>query len=275
MKRSLIATVILCAAGLVCAADTTPTTIPPGEPQAKARLDASNRHTDYVDIKIPGSDVPLKTFIVHPERPDKAPVVIVIMEIYGLSDWLKATCDQLAADGFIAVAPDFISGKGPNGGGTEAFANRSDVTRAVSGLKTPDVMTAISAARDYALKLPSANGKYATMGFCWGGGQSFAYAANDSDLNAAVVFYGPPPADLTKVKAPIAGFYGGNDNRITATVAPTTDKMKALGKTYDPHIYEGAGHGFMRSQSDQRSADLKAAQQAWPIAIQFLRDNTK
>ena len=154
------------------------------------------------------------------------------MEIFGLSDWLRGTCDQLAADGFIAIAPDFISGKGPKGGGTEEFTNRSDVTRLVSGLKAADVMADINAARIYGLKLPSANGKTATVGFCWGGGMSFSYATVQPDLNAAVVFYGTPPAEdqLAKIKCPVMGFYGGNDNRISSTVPTTEATMKKLEK---------------------------------------------
>ncbi|HVT81729.1 MAG TPA: dienelactone hydrolase family protein [Phycisphaerae bacterium] len=237
-----------------------------GQP-SKDRLGFSPRHGENIEIKMAGKEKPLKAFIVHPERADKAPVVLVIMEIYGMSDWLKATTDQLAADGFIAIAPDFTSLK--------EGATASSGGNVTQGITAADVIAECNAARDYGLKLPNANGKSASVGFCWGGGMSFSYAAAQPDLNAAVVFYGTPPADdqLAKIKAPVAGFYGGNDARITSTVAPTTEKMKTLGKSYDPHVYEGAGHGFMRGQS--AGANEKAAKEAWPLVIKFLKDNTK
>ena len=230
-------------------------------PASLDRLAASPRHQETVAIKVPGVDQPMKAFIVYPERPDKAPVVLCIMEIYGMTDWVKAATDQLAADGFIALAPDFTSLK-PAG-------------TAVSAIPAAEIMADLNAARDYGLKLPAANGKSATVGFCWGGGMSFSYAAAQPDLNAAVVFYGTPPADgeLPRIKAPIAGFYGGSDARVTATVAPTTEKMKTAGKSYDPHVYDGAGHGFMRAQTPGPNA--KAAQEAWPLVVKFLKDNTK
>ncbi len=234
---------------------------------SKDRLAASPRHQEMIDLKVPGQEKALKALIVYPERSDKAPVVICIMEVFGMSDWVKATTDQLAADGFIAIAPDFTSLKS----GTVA----TGAMTATQGITAADVIAESNAARDYGLKLPSCNGKSASVGFCWGGGMSFAYAAAQPDLNAAVVFYGTPPADdqLAKIKCPVAGFYGGNDNRITATVAPTTEKMKTLGKSYDPHVYDGAGHGFMRQQNND--ANSKAAETAWPLVVKFLKENTK
>jgi carboxymethylenebutenolidase len=246
--------------------------LPPGEKDAKVAIEKSPRHGEYVDITVPGAKTPLKAYIVYPERKDKAPVVIVIMEIFGLSDWIKGVTDQLAADGFIAIAPDMLSGHGPNGGGTESLGGRDGVTQAVRGLKADEVTADLNAVREYGMKLPASNGKTATIGFCWGGGQSFAYASNQPDLNAAVVYYGTPAKDLDKVKAPVMGFYGGNDNRITSTVQPTEEAMKQLGKKYTPHVYDGAGHGFLRQQD---GANMKATQEAWPATIAFLKENTK
>jgi len=251
--------------------------IPPAEVDAKARLNSSPRHGEWVDIEIPNSKTPVKAYIVYPERKDKAPVVLVIQEIFGLTDWVRSVTDQLAAEGFIAIAPDFLSGKGPNGGGTESFASRDDVTRAVRDVKADDVVVILDATRKYALAQPAASGKSASVGFCWGGGMSFIYATSQPDLNAAVVYYGTPPHDseLPKIKAPIAGFYGGDDARITATVQPTEEKMKKFDKPYTPHIFDGAGHGFLRAQDQRNGANLKAAQQAWPATIDFLRKYTE
>lgn len=249
-------------------------TLPPSETTAKAALDQTPRHTEYVDVKAGGATV--KIFVAYPERKDKAPVVIVIHEIYGLSDWIRGVADALAREGFIAVAPDLISGKGPGGGGTDAAASRDDVVKLVTALSRDEVTTRLDAVRDYAIRLPSANGRSATVGFCWGGSTSFAYAASQPALNAAVVYYGTAPdtAALATIKAPVAGFYGGDDARVTATVDPTKAEMAKLGKVYEPAVYDGAGHGFLRQQEARDGANLKASEQAWPRTIAFLKKHT-
>jgi carboxymethylenebutenolidase len=251
--------------------------LPPGEKDAKAVLEKSPRHGEWVDIAVPERKTPLKSYIVYPERAEKAPVVIVIHEIFGESDWIRGVADQLAADGFIAIAPDLLSGHGKDGGGTDSFGGRDEVIKAIRGLKTPEVMADLDAVREHGLKLPASNGKTATIGFCWGGGQSFAYAAHQPKLDAAVVYYGTPPSDdaMKQINAPILGNYGGNDARVTATVEPTQAAMKKLGKLYEPHIYAGAGHGFLRAQDGQDGANQKAAEQAWPATIAFLREHMK
>lgn len=250
--------------------------MPPAEEGAKERLDHSPRHGEFVSVDVAGT--PIRTWVVYPERSDKAPVVLVIHEIYGLSDWVRAVADQLAAEGFIAVAPDLLSGKGPGGGGTESAASRDDVVKLVQTL-TPDETTArLNAVRDWAVKLPAANGKSGTVGFCWGGSASFAYAAAQPGLNAAVVYYGTAPTNetaLAAIKAPVLGNYGGDDARVGATVAPTEAAMKKAGKSYEPHTYEGAGHGFLRQQSGKGGANMKATKEAWPRTIAFLKENLK
>ena len=252
--------------------------LPPGEGQAKQRLEQSPRHGEYVDIKVDGGRAPLRSYVVYPERKEKAPVVIVIQEIFGLTDWIKSVADQLAADGFIAIAPDLLSGQGKDGGGTESFGSRDEVTKAVRSLKAEDVVTALNAVRDYGKKLPASNGKTATIGFCWGGAQSFNYAVAQPALDAAVVYYGTSPSDpsaFEKIKAPVLGLYGSDDARVNATVPPAQEAMKKANKTYQAHTYEGAGHGFLRQQDGRDGANLKAAQQAWPETIRFLREHTK
>lgn len=251
--------------------------LPPGEQQAKAALEKSPRHGEWVDVKLPSGGTPIRAWVVYPERKDKAGVVIVIHEIFGLSDWIRSVADQLAKEGFIAIAPDFISGLGPNGGGTDSVASRDDVTKLVRGLTPEDATARLNAVRDYALKLPAANGKSATIGFCWGGARSFAYAAAQPGLNAAVVYYGTSPEapDLAKIKAPVLGLYGADDARVNATVGPAEAEMKKLGKFYEPNTYEGAGHGFLRQQDGRDGANLKATQKAWPRTVAFLRQNLK
>ena len=215
---------------------------------AKQILEKSPRHQEWVSVKHDNRVV--QTFVVYPESKQKAPVVIVIHEIFGLSDWARSVADQLAAHGYIAVAPDLLSGFGPNGGGTSAFANTQDTMKAVSGLD-PDVVTAdLNAVADYAKNLPASNGKIAVSGFCWGGSQSFRFATNRKDLSAAFVFYGTGPQNVASITAPVYGFYAGNDARVDATIPGSVDAMKAAGKKYDPVTYEGAGHGFMRAGED-------------------------
>jgi len=215
---------------------------------AKTRLDASPRHHEYVALK--HGDRTLRAFVAYPEVKTKAPVVILIHEIFGLTDWPKEMADELAAKGFIVIAPDLLSGFGPNGGGSSEFPDQDAAVRAVSGLNPDTVMADLDAAADYGKHLPAANGKIAVIGFCWGGGKSFAFAAHRKDLSAAFVFYGTAPADVTTITAPVYGFYAGNDARIGATIPATTTAMKAAGKKYEPVTYDGAGHGFMRAGED-------------------------
>ena len=250
--------------------------LPPAEDTARAALEKSPRHGEYVDVKV-GSADSVRTWIVYPERKEKAGVVLIIHEIYGLSDWIRGVADQLARDGFIAVAPDLITGKGQNGGGTDSVASRDEVVKLIRGLTADEVTARLNGVRDWAVKLPAANGKSATIGFCWGGGKSFAYASSQPKLNAAVVYYGTSPeaSDLAKIQAPVLGLYGGDDARVDATIPPAEAEMKKLGKKYEPHLFEGAGHGFLRAQGDRNGANLKATRQAWPRTVSFLREKLK
>ena len=217
----------------------------PAQDWAKARLDASPRHREYITLQHGGRSV--QALVVYPEVKTKAPVVILIHEIFGLSDWAKEMADELAGQGFIVIAPDLLSGFGPNGGGSSEFASQDANIKAVSGLDPGVVLADLDAAADYGKHLPAASGKIAVVGFCWGGGKSFAFAAHRRDLSAAFVFYGPGPADVSAITAPVYGFYAGNDARVGATVPQTVIDMKAAGKTYEPVTYDGAGHGFMRA----------------------------
>lgn len=215
---------------------------------AKARLEASPRHREYVTLKHGSRS--LQAFVVYPEVKEKVPVVILIHEIFGLSDWAKEMADELAAQGFIVVAPDLLSGFGPGGGGSSEFPSVDATVKAVSGLDPGGVNDDLDAAADYAKHIPAGNGEIATVGFCWGGTKSFAFAAHRKDLSAAFVFYGSGPADVTPITAPVYGFYAGNDARIGATLPATLEAMKAAGKKYEPVTYDGAGHGFMRAGED-------------------------
>jgi carboxymethylenebutenolidase len=191
----------------------------------------------------------VQAFVVYPEVKEKAPVVLVIHEIFGLSNWARSMADDLAAAGYIAIAPDLLSGMGPKGGGSSEFPDQDATVKAVSMLNPETVTADLDATADYAKKLPASNGKLAVVGFCWGGGKSFAFATHRKDLSAAFVFYGPGPDAnaIANITAPVYGFYAGNDSRIGASVPGTAAAMKAAGKKYEPVTYEGAGHGFMRA----------------------------
>jgi carboxymethylenebutenolidase len=231
---------------------------------AKATLEKSSRHREWVTIKHDGRSV--ETFVVYPESKSKTPVVLVIHEIFGMTDWVQDLADQVAAAGYIAVAPDLLSGMGPNGGRSSDFAEGKTM-EAVSHLNPDQVTADLNAAADYARKIPASNGKLFVGGFCWGGGQTFRFATNRADLAAAFVFYGAPPDKdaMARIKAPVYGFYAGNDARIGAMIPDTVAQMKAAGKTYDIVTYNGAGHGFMRAGEapDAKDADKKARTEAW------------
>jgi carboxymethylenebutenolidase len=257
MKRLLLP---LAALAVVCSAS--------AQDWAKARFEKSPRHFEWVKIKSGGRD--LNAFITYPEVKSKATTVIVIHENQGLTDWARSVTDQLAEAGYIAIAPDLLSGMGPNGGSTPEFPNRDAISKAFAELaQKPDQVTAdLNAVLGHVTKLPASNGKIVVGGFCWGGGQTFRFAANNKDIKAALVFYGPPPKDedIGKITAPVYGFYGGNDARINASIPKTEELMKAAGKKYEPVIYEGAGHGFMRAGEDPSNtneANKKARDEAW------------
>lgn len=229
---------------------------------AKPRLNNSPRHREWVDLK--SGDRTLKAFVVYPERKEKAPVVLVIHEIFGLTDWVRGVCDQLAENGVIAIAPDLLSG--------QTFADIDGAIKAISALPKEQVQADLDAASDYALKLPASSGTLAVGGFCWGGGWTFTYANTNPKLKAAYSFYGTAADDASKVAhiaGPVYGFYGENDERVNATIAKASELMKAAGKKYEPVIYKGGGHGFMRegetpdSTDANHAANVKAREDAW------------
>src|SRR5258705_8006191 len=220
---------------------------------AKQRLAKSPRHQEWVKVKNGSREV--NSFIVYPEVKTKATAVVVIHEIFGMSDWVQSLTDQLAEAGYIAIAPDLLSGMGPNGGGTSSL-DRNGVGQAIRDLPPDQITADLNAVTDYVSKLPASNGKVVVTGYCWGGSQSFRFATNRPSLKTAFVFYGSAPAGadgtpdkaaLAKINSPVYGFYAGNDERINATLAKTSEAMTELKKTFEPVTYAGAGHGFMRA----------------------------
>jgi carboxymethylenebutenolidase len=246
----------------------------PAQDWAKARLEKSPRHGEWVTVTNGSREV--KCFITYPEVSQKATAVLVIHEIFGLTDWVRGVTDQLAEAGYIAIAPDLLSGAAPGGGGTAELGAGDAVRRAISSLKPGQITDDLNAVAAYVSRLPASNGKLAVGGFCWGGSQTFRYATNNKEIKAALVFYGSGPdeeEDIKRISAPVYGFYGGNDERVNSTISKSKELMKQAGKTYDPVIYEGAGHGFMRAGEDPagNEGNKKAREQGWTRVKEILK----
>ncbi len=240
---------------------------------AKKSLDDSPRHLEWVDVK--NGDRTVKCFIAYPEVKDKATAVIVIHEIFGLTDWVRSVCDQLAEAGYIAIAPDLLSGMAPDGGGTAELGGNDKVRGVITSLPADQITADLNATADYVTKLLACNSKVAVAGFCWGGAQCFRYATNNKELKAALVFYGTGPKeakDIARINCPVYGFYGENDARVNASIPQSEELMKEAGKTYEPVTYKEAGHGFLRAGQDPQgnAANKQAREEAWKRIKQIL-----
>ena len=243
--------------------------IPASGVTAAQRIAASPRHGEWVAIKVGATDS-VMAWVVYPERAQKAPVVIAIHENTGLNIWTRSVADQLAAEGFIGIAPDMTT-MAKTGSLTDETPG--DVGRQLIQKATPEfVNAALDAVAKYGMSLAAAQPRYGVIGFCWGGGRSFLHATHAPGLGASVVFYGSPPnaEQMANIKAPVLGLYGGADARINATIPGADSAMKRLGKAYEYHIFDGAGHGFLRGQENSE-ANAKAAQEAWPKTVAFLK----
>jgi carboxymethylenebutenolidase len=244
--------------------------LPASNATAAERIARSPRHGEWASVKVGPSDS-VTVWVVYPERREKAPVVLVIHDNRGLTPWSRSVADQLAADGFIGIAVDLLTMKRKGNLTTEWAV---DSVRAVLGTLTPEeINRSLDAVAKYGMALPAALPKYGVVGFCWGGARSFLHAATAPTLGASVVYYGSPPTaeQMAAIRAPVLGLYGGNDARINATIPATDSTMKRLGKSYEFHIYDGAGHGFLSNQEGANGANLAASRQAWPKTIAFFK----
>ncbi len=249
--------------------------IPAGAADAAARLAVSTRHGEWVKVAwTSGAADSLMAWVVYPETRQKAPVVVVIHEIFGLSTWVRGVADQLAADGFIAIAPDLLSRVR---GGPSSDELRSDsATKLIRSVNVTEMNLGVAAVANYGMSLPAAHRKYGVVGYCWGGSASFNHAVfNNKGLSAAVVYYGTsaPRDSMPRIQTPVLGLYGGNDARVHATIGWADTTMKSLNKSYTYSIFDGAGHGFLRAQD--QPLNLEAAKKAWPQTIAFLRQHLK
>lgn len=241
---------------------------------SRQRLNESPRHHEWVAIRY--GERAVQAFLVYPEIKDKATAVIVIHENRGLTDWVCSVADQLAEHGYIAVAPDLLSGMAPRGGNTKDFPDPNAAREAIYQLPQEQITADLNAVSDYLAKLPAANGKVAVAGFCWGGQQTFLFAANRSGLSAAFVFYGASPdnqEEVIRISCPVYGFYGGNDARVNASLPDITKLMQEAGKVFEPVIYQDAGHGFMRAGEavDATEANKTARESGWARWLALLK----
>lgn len=247
---------------------------PPAGSEAAARLEDSPRHGEWVQVPAGDGAGDVDVWVAYPERAENAPVVVVIHEIFGMTDWIRSVADAFAAEGFIAVAPDLLSGKGPDGGGTDSLENPR---RAISDLDPAEVHARLNAVAHYGMSLPAATDRFGVVGFCWGGRTTFRYATEQPEAGAGVVYYGSSPdaEQLRRLEVPVLGLYGGDDARVNATIDPAREVIEASGGHYEIEIYEGAGHGFLRAQDhEERGAANRAATAgAWPRTIAFFREH--
>ncbi len=264
--------------------------LPPSNDAAEARINASPRHAEWV--KIPwgdGKSDSLMAYVVYPiTSREHSPVVVVVHEIFGLTTWVRGVADQVAAEGFIAIAPDLNSRV--RGGPSTVELSRDSSVKIIRGVPSADKNAGVTAAARYAMSLPSAEHRYAVIGFCWGGSTTWGYAINGgiSGYSGGVAFYGTPYTQngalvvdsLKKIDKPIMLLSGSKDPRIGALMPAIDSTMHALGKDYFGRNYEGAIHGFMRAQDDplrpqrnpqEEHANLVAAEDAWPRTVAFLR----
>jgi carboxymethylenebutenolidase len=262
---------LLCAALLLTAACATQ---PAATTPDASRLESTPRHDEWVQLDSAGRK--LHAYVVYPQTSGKAGAVVVIHENRGLTDWVRTVADRLAENGYLAIAPDFLSGAAPNGGRTSDFPTSDAAREAIGKLPREQVIADLNAAATYIRTLPSANGKLAVAGFCWGGGKTFDFANKGDNVNASFVFYGPGPTTdegAAGIDGPVYGFYGGDDARIDATIETTRAVMEKLGKKYDPVIYPGAGHAFMRlaEEPNPTEANTKAHDASWVRWLEALK----
>ena len=265
MKKVLLLTTVLALAAIAPAA---------GQDTAMKTLEESPRHHEWVAVR--QGDRLVHSFVVYPEVQEKAAAIVVIHENRGLTDWVRSVADRLAEAGYIAIAPDLLSGMGPGGGKTSDFPDSDAAREGIYKLPPEQVTADLNAVADYAAALPAANGKVAVAGFCWGGSQTFRFATNRTGLSASFVFYGTGPDkidDIERITAPVYGFYGGDDARVNETVPVSARLMKTAGKVYDTVTYEGAGHAFMRQGEvpEPKEANKRAMEQAWVRWLELLK----
>ncbi len=263
MKRMTILSL-----GLALLAAVTPPSPATAQEWAVERLEASPRHHEWVDVPVGEEGRTVRSFVAYPEASGKTLAVVVIHENRGLTDSVRLFADRVAAAGYLAIAPDLLSGFDAEHPHTGAFESSDAARSAIYELDADQVTRDLLAVQRHVAGLPAASGETVVAGFCWGGSQSFRFATHAPDLAAALVFYGTAPDDperIAAIEAPVYGFYGGEDERVNATLPETRRLMEEAGKTYEVEVYDGAGHAFMRHGDDPEGSPeaRKARDAAW------------
>lgn len=233
---------------------------------AREQLNNSPRHHEWIQLKSNGRTI--NCFVAYPEKAKSAHTVIVLHENRGLTDWVRSFTDQMAGIGYLAIAPDLLSDFSKDIQRTSDFNDPDKAREAIYQLDPEQVTSDLNTVYSYVANIPSANGDVSVIGFCWGGSQAFRYATNNPDLKAVLVFYGTAPEDpeqIEKIEAPVYGFYGGDDQRVNATLSRTESLMREAGNTFEYKIYPGAGHAYMRSGAvpDAKKANKRAREESW------------
>ena len=240
---------------------------------ALKQLEASPRHHEWVTVKSGEQNV--YCFVAYPESSLKTTAVIVLHENRGLTEWVRSFADQLAAQGFLAIAPDLLSDFSGDIQKTSDFESSDKARDAIYKLNPDQITNDLLVVESYITGNQASNGKTAIIGFCWGGTQSFRFATNGSESKAVLVFYGSAPEtpeEIQRIAMPVFGFYGENDERINAGISATEKLMKQSGKTYDYVVYKGAGHAYMRQGDDPAGSpeNKNARNESWKRIARIL-----
>jgi len=251
------------------------TSITTAQDFALQQLENSPRHHEWVTVEYDGREV--YNFVAYPETSANVPVMIVIHENRGLTDWVRSFADQMAEAGYIAIAPDLLSGFDEDHSRTSDFSSSDAARDALYQLDSDQITADLMAVQSYAEGLDAGNGTIVVGGFCWGGSQTFRYATNADGIDAAMVFYGSPPSDeeaYANISTPVYGFYGENDQRINSTIPDAEALMEENGNTYSYVIYDGAGHAYMRRGDDPNGSEANktARNQSWERLTSILSD---
>lgn len=231
---------------------------------ASTPLDAITTHGEW--IRIPNGADTIRAYVAFPERPDAAPAVITIHEVFGMTDWEPTVADRFAGRGYVAIVPDLLSSRWGMSPPT------ADSGRKLIAQLTPEGITRdLEAVYSWLEAQPSVRGEaIGVIGFCWGGGQSFRYATNNPKLKATIVCYGPAPdsSGIARIASPVMGVYGENDARINSALPTVVRQMNALGKSFAPDSYPGTGHGFLKP--GRRGHDTDQVEKAWNDIFAFV-----
>jgi carboxymethylenebutenolidase len=234
---------------------------------AAEMVKADDDRLDAKDVTYAGNSGDMKGYLVRPKNASgPLPGVIVIHENRGLNPHIRDVARRVALEGFVALAPDFLSPLGGTPGDEDKARDmfgKLDQTVTVSNAE---------ASLTYLANLKGSNGNVGVVGFCWGGSLTNLFATKSPELKAAVAYYGmqPPIEDVPTIKAALMLHYAGLDSRTNASIDAYRDALAANGKSFEIYVYDGANHAFNNDTSCARY-DKTAADLAWTRTVDFLK----